>query len=98
HGSDADPALPFAIGRRNRLRKCVSRLRQPQRQTQLRFQLRVGVGMLLQPEAGVLTPLPDALLTEREPGAALLDQVPLDREIQDLPLARDSLVVEDVEL
>src|SRR5882672_9597196 len=98
HGSDTDPALSLAVVRRDRLRKLGARLRQPQRQTQLRFQLRLSVGMLLQPEPGVLTPLPDALLSEREPGAALLDQVPLDREIQDLSLARDSLVVEDVEL
>src|SRR5439155_15088702 len=98
HGSDADPALSLAVGRRgDRLRKCYPGLRQSQRFAQLRFQLDHGVRMLLEPDPGVLAPLPDALLTEGEPGAALLDQIPLDREVQKLPFARDSFIVEDVE-
>src|SRR5439155_3038148 len=42
--------------------------------------------------------LADALLAEAEPGAGLLHDVLLDRVIEQLALARDALVVEDVEL
>src|SRR5882762_5966980 len=54
--------------------------------------------MLLEPEPRVLAPLSDALLAEGKPGAALLDEIPLDGEVQKLPFPRDSFVIEDVEL
>jgi hypothetical protein len=46
----------------------------------------------------VLATLADALAIEREPRAALVDDVRLGREIDEIAFARDALSINDVEL
>src|SRR5436190_3512914 len=59
---------------------------------------RHGVGMIDQELLRVLSALTDALAGEGEPRAALLDDVHLRREIDEVALFRDALTVEDVQL
>ena len=54
--------------------------------------------MLLEEHARVFAALADALLPEAEPGAGLGDDVAVDGIVDQLALARDPFVVEDVEL
>src|SRR5471032_2316989 len=54
--------------------------------------------MQLEIVARVLAALADALAAVAEPGAALLDDVVLHRQIEQVAFARDALAVEDVEL
>src|SRR5687767_13211239 len=46
----------------------------------------------------VLAPLAEAIATVGEPGAALFDDLPFDRQVEQVPLLRDPLAVHDVEL
>src|SRR2546430_6143056 len=55
-------------------------------------------GMELEEVARVLAALADALAPVAEPGAALLDDVVLHRQIEQVAFAGDALAVEDVEL
>src|ERR1051326_3083361 len=65
---------------------------------QFAIQLRDQFRILLEELAGAVSSLPDPLALIAEPGAALLDQVAGDTEIQQIALAGGSLAVEDIEL
>src|SRR2546428_1767463 len=69
---------------------------------ELLVQLALHVGedlrMQLEEVARVLAALPDALAPVAEPSAALLDDVVLHRQIEQIAFAGDALAVEDVEL
>src|SRR5204862_176174 len=54
--------------------------------------------VLIEVHAGVVAPLADSLALERKPGAALLDDACLCREIDDIAAVADPMTVEDVEL
>src|SRR2546421_1144494 len=66
----------------------------------VKLALHVGEDLRMQLEevARVLAALPDALSAIAEPGAALLDDVVLHRQIEQVSLAGDALAIEDVEL
>src|SRR5439155_8175669 len=97
--SDPDPALSSGFrGRRGGLVPILGGPREAERLAQLPFELHRRVRVLLQPEPGVLPSLSDPLFAIGEPGPALLDHVPIDRQVEKLPLPGDSLVEEDVEL
>src|SRR5262245_39311241 len=63
-----------------------------------RGDLREEVGVLLEEEPGLVAPLADLRVAEGEPGAGALDDAGREAEVDDVPLARDPLVEEDVEL
>src|SRR3989442_3249027 len=65
---------------------------------QLAFDVGEDPGMELEEVARVLAALADALAAVAEPGAALLDDVVLHRQIEQVAFAGDALAVEDVEL
>src|SRR5215831_3822449 len=56
------------------------------------------VDMIAQELLGVLTPLPDPVPLESEPGPGLLDHATLGAEIDEVTLVADTFTVEDVEL
>src|SRR5581483_8647721 len=56
------------------------------------------VGVLLEEGGRVLAPLAEPLVAEAEVRARLLDDLPLDRRVEDGPLPGDALAVDDVEL
>src|SRR5947199_6399875 len=60
--------------------------------------LRRDLGMLAQEVARVLTALADAVATEGVPGAGLLDDTLLGRDVDQLSLLGDAGAVQDVEL
>src|SRR5438067_2934332 len=66
----------------------------------VKLALHVGEDLRMQLEkvARVLAALPDALAAVAEPGAALLDDVVLHRQIEQVSLAGDALAIKDVEL
>src|SRR2546422_473221 len=70
---------------------------EPEQRQELRLQLRTDVRVLPEEQPRILAALADALLAEREPGAAFLDHALLEREVDQLALVRDALVVDDVE-
>src|SRR5438093_3726850 len=82
---------------RRRGRRRVGYL-EPKYRQQLGLELGTDVGVLLEKQAGVFAPLADALFAEGEPGAGLLHHALVDGVVEQLTLARDPLVVEDVEL
>src|SRR5688500_14802885 len=55
-------------------------------------------GVVLEELLDVLAALAEALAAVSEPGAALLDDLPLDGEIEQVAFARDALAVHHVEL
>src|SRR5439155_19625173 len=71
---------------------------QPERVAHLDLEIVERGRVLLQPLLGVLTPMPDALVLERVPGARLLDEALLDGGVEDGAGLGDALAVEDVEL
>src|SRR5439155_13048102 len=87
--------LHFAGGRR--AIPGLRRLEADQRE-QLHLDLARDVLVLLEEHARVFAALADALLPEAEPGAGLGDDVAVDGIVDQLALARDPFVVEDVEL
>src|SRR5687767_7567303 len=54
--------------------------------------------MLPQERSGVLAALSEALVAVAEVRAGLLDELPLDGDIEDASLPRDAIAVDDVEL
>src|SRR6185503_13160470 len=56
------------------------------------------VRMLLEVRARIVATLTDALTVEREPGAALLNDVEIGGHVDDLTRAADTLAVKNVEL
>src|SRR5204863_2230158 len=84
-------------GGRGRAVSGLRRLEADQRE-QLHLDLARDVLVLLQEHARVFPALADALLPEAEPGAGLGDDVAVDGVVDQLALARDPFVVEDVEL
>src|SRR4051794_37604720 len=59
---------------------------------------RLGDGRILLHELlHVLAPLSESLTTEREPRAALVDDFPVDREVEQVPFLRDTLAIHDIE-
>src|SRR6267378_3741207 len=88
-GRDRGRAIRRALGLREL---------QAEQRIELRLDAAADIGVLLQEQPRVLAALADPFLAEREPGARLLDDALVDGEVDQLALARDPLVVEDVEL
>src|SRR5437773_4341703 len=85
-------AVGLGFGRRFRL------FDQTEEAAQLHLDLGAQIEVLLQELADVLAPLPETRLAVREPGAALVDQLVGDRQIDEVADARDAGAVQDVEL
>src|SRR5580692_5014700 len=64
----------------------------------LAFDLNGDIGMLLEEALGVFAALADALLSVGVPGAALADDVLIERDVEDRSHLRDAVTVGDVEL
>src|SRR5437773_10111715 len=71
---------------------------QPELLAPLGLDLRRDLGMLAQEIAGVLAALADAIAAECVPGAGLLDDALLGRDVDQLSLLGDAAAVQDVEL
>src|SRR5690348_4946892 len=82
--------------RRRRRRRRVGA--QPELLPYLSFDRRRDLGVLAQKVARVLAALADPLAVERVPGARLLDDALLRRDVDELAFLRDAGPVEDVEL
>src|SRR5207237_9779666 len=65
---------------------------------QARLDVLEDSGVQLEEVPRVFASLPDPLAAVAEPGAALLDEIVLDGEVEEVAVPRDPLPVEDVEL
>src|SRR6184192_4016290 len=89
-----DPSLLLSAPGCSSVRGC-GRMRygQIQRLADFNFQLLRDVDVLPQKLSGVFAALPDALPVQREPRAALLEQVVLGGEVKQVAFLRDPLAV-----
>src|SRR5713226_3242055 len=89
---------PLAMGRRSLNRDGLRFPRHPELAPHPLFDRLVDLRILLEELLGVLAPLAEALAAVGEPGAALLDNPLVDREVEQIAGLRDAFTVHDVEL
>src|SRR5512141_2297223 len=90
--------ISFSSKRSRSFRRRLAGRHDPAFREDLLRQVSGHLRMLLEEQARVLPPLPDPLPADRVPRAALLDDVLLHAEVEDIALAGDPFPVEDVEL
>src|SRR6266545_883003 len=92
HSSGTGSLNAFSLNRRNLLGN------ETELAADLVLDRLAGRGIVLQELLDVLAPLAETLAAEREPRSALLDDLPIDGEIEQVPFLRDPLAVHHVEL